>query len=59
VCYSESRKVGRVYWAPGIVREALVALLRGVLVNCDIALLIRERAKYRQVVEPVGFHLVV
>jgi len=56
VCYAESGKVFWVHWTPRIVREALVTLLRLVLVNREIALLGWGGSRYRQVVEPVGFH---
>ena len=56
VFYAERGEVFWVHWASGVVREALVALLRVVLVKCEIALLGWRGCKYRQVVEPVGFH---
>jgi hypothetical protein len=56
VCYAESGKVFWVHWASRVMREALVALLRLVLVNREIALLGWRGYMYRQVVEPVGFH---
>jgi hypothetical protein len=39
-----------------VVREALVALVRLVLVNREFALLGLREGKHRQVVKPVGFH---
>ena len=39
-----------------VVREALVALVRLVLVKSRTALLGWSGCRYRQVVEPVGFH---
>lgn len=56
VFYAERGEVFWVHWASGVVREALVALLRVVLVKCEIALLGWRGGRYRQVVEPVGFH---
>ena len=53
---AEGGEVFWVYWASGVVREALVALVRLVLVNREIALLGWRGSWYRQVVEPVGFH---
>jgi len=56
VCYAESGEVFRIHGASRIVWEALVALLRLVLVECDIAMLSWRRSRYRQIIEPVGFH---
>jgi hypothetical protein len=49
VCYAESRKVLWVYWTSRVVREALVTLLRMVLVRWETALLGRKQvpASYR------------
>lgn len=59
IFYAEGGEVFWVHWASRIVREALVALVRLVLVRCEIALSGRKGRRYRQVVEPVGFHFEV
>jgi hypothetical protein len=56
VFYAERGEVFWVHWASGVVREALVALVRLVLVNREFALLGLREGKHRQVVKPVGFH---